>query len=559
MFFIKSFVNIVHSSQNLFHFFMNFNSWKRSSGFGDNKFNDNDGERKFTMTRSRSFNIEKRNEYDRRGRKNFRDGGRNYQDREPLKPSRTEPAESIKLDIKLTPTSTKEQQAEFLKKNTIKIIGNNAPAPALTFAELNLPNTLQQQIDANKWEEPSAIQSVSIPVALAGRDLIGIAKTGSGKTASYLLPALLHIQRQPKMERGDGPIVLILAPTRELAQQVDEVASDFCPKIGCRHCCLFGGSGRGPQIVELRKTPALIVATPGRLIDFMEQGIVTMERVNFLVLDEADRMLDMGFEPQIRQIIEKIRSDRQTIMFSATWPKEIRKLASDFLVDPIHMVIGSNELTTNSAIKQIIEKVDEYEKLSKVVEFLQDKTDKKVIIFTKTKRSADQLSDNLYSKGMRAMSIHGDKPQTERDYVLSKFKTAKNGVLVATDVAARGLDVSDIDIVINYDFPGDIESYIHRIGRTARGNKEGMAVTYFTDENKNMSRKLYKVLMQAKQEIPQWLDDMYKATPRGASKWNNYRGGRGGGGGYGRGSNSRFYGGYGGFHSNNNNRNENQK
>ena len=358
---------------------------------------------------------------------------------------------------------------------------------------------------------------------------------------------MFHIQRQPKIERGDGPIVLILAPTRELAQQVDEVASDFCPRINCRHCCLFGGSGRGPQIAELRRSPALVVATPGRLIDFMTQEIVTMERVNFLVLDEADRMLDMGFEPQIRQIIEKIRTDRQTIMFSATWPKEIRKLASDFLVDPIHMVIGSNELTTNSAIKQVIEKVEEYEKLSKVLEYLQGKTDKKVIIFTKTKRSADQLADNLYAKGMKAMSIHGDKPQTERDYVLSKFKTAKTGVLVATDVAARGLDVSDIDIVINYDFPGDIESYIHRIGRTARGNKEGIAITYFTDENKNMSRKLYKVLVQAKQEVPQWLEEIYKSTPRGASKWNNYRGGRGGNGGnsgYGR-NNSRFYGGYG--------------
>lgn len=524
---------------------MNFNSWKRSSGFGNDKFNGEGGERKFTMTRSRSFNIEKRNEYDRRGRRNFRDGGRNFQDREPLKPTRTEPAESIKLDIQLTPSSTKEQQQEFLKQNTIKIIGNNVPAPAVTFSELNLPIQLQEQIVSNKWENPSPIQSVSIPVALAGRDLIGIAKTGSGKTAAYLLPALYHILRQPKMERGDGPIVLILAPTRELAQQVDEVASDFCPRINCRHCCLFGGSGRGTQAAELRRSPALVVATPGRLIDFMTQETVTMERVNFLVLDEADRMLDMGFEPQIRQIIDKIRKDRQTIMFSATWPKEIRKLASDFLVDPVHMVIGSNELTTNSAIKQIIEKVEEYEKLSKVLEFLQDKIDKKVIIFTKTKRSADQLADNLYSKGMRSMSIHGDKPQTERDYVLSKFKTAKTGVLVATDVAARGLDVSDIDIVINYDFPGDIESYIHRIGRTARGNKEGIAVTYFTDENKNMSRKLYKVLMQAKQEVPKWLEEIYKATPRGASKWNNYRGGRGGNGGYGRGGNNRFYGGYG--------------
>ncbi|KAK8900632.1 hypothetical protein M9Y10_002961 [Tritrichomonas musculus] len=501
----------------------------------------------FGLSHSRSFSIERRNDYSfRRDRGGFRDRDRNRRgsgDRRsrspPIQP-RTAPVVGVKLDIDIQPSTTPEQQKEFLKKNLIKfVVGTNVPPAAVTFEELNLPESLMKAIKDQGWKEPTPIQAVSIPVALKGHDLIGIAKTGSGKTASFIIPAILHIMRQEPMQRGDGPIVLVLSPTRELAQQTAEVADIFVPTIGVHQCCLFGGAGRGPQIMELRKSPALVVATPGRLNDFLEAGVVGMERVNFLILDEADRMLDMGFEPQIRKIIEKIGKDRQTMMFSATWPKEIRQLASDYLNDPIHMIIGSNELTTNSSIKQIIQKVDEYEKLSKTVEFLQDKPNSKVIIFTKTKRAADDLADNLASKGMKALSIHGDKPQSARDYVLHRFKNDKSGILVATDVAARGLDVTDIDTVVNFDFPGDIESYIHRIGRTARGTKEGVAITFFTDENKNMSRKLLKVLTLAKQEVPQWLQEMAAVTPRGASK-------QGYGRGYGKGGYSNYgYGGYG--------------
>ena len=212
-------------------------------------------------------------------------------------------------------------------------------------------------------------------------------------------------------------------------------------------------------------------------------------------------------------------------MFSATWPKEVRKLASEFLTNPIHMVIGSNDLSTNSSIKQIIEKVEEFEKIGKILEFLKDKKEKKIIVFTKTKRSADNLSDNLECRDISSMSIHSDKTQTERNYILNKFKKSKSGILVATDVASRGLDVSDIDIVINYDFPDDIESYIHRIGRTARGNKEGLALTYFTDDNKFMSRKLENVLKQSNQIVPEWLHELAQekrpTKPRGKSNDSN--------------------------------------
>ena len=226
-------------------------------------------------------------------------------------------------------------------------------------------------------------------------------------------------------------------------------------------------------------------------------------------------------------------------MYSATWPKEVRALAEEFLNSPVHMTIGSSELTTNSAIKQIVYQVDEYEKLSKLLDVLDQYKDAKTIVFVMKKTTADQLADKLYDKGMAVMSLHGDKSQAQRDHVLIHYKNAKKGILVATDVAARGLDVSDINLVINYDFPGDIESYVHRIGRTARGTSTGVAVTFFTPENNNMSRKLYKIMRQANQEIPEWLDKIANATPRGAHRQQYGRG-------YGRGYDDRGYGrGYG--------------
>jgi len=526
---------------------MSSNSWSRTQHGSRNRYeSSDDGGDDYGshsshgydsgMSRSKSFSIERRGRFDRGsndyGRGYGSSSGQRGRARSPPLPMRTAAPVTVKLDIDIEPSLKKEQQVEFLKQNSIKLLGEKIPPPAVTFEEMKLPDIVMKTISANSWKEPTPIQAVSIPVAMKGRDLIGIAKTGSGKTASFLIPAMVHILRQETIHQGDGPIVVALSPTRELAQQIDEVAKLFSENAKIRHACVFGGAGRGPQMNDLRKGPSIVVATPGRLIDFINSGVVSMSRVNFLILDEADRMLDMGFEPQIRQIIDKISKERQTMMFSATWPKEIRKLASDFLVDPVHMVIGSNELTTNSQIKQIIEKCEEYEKLSKCLAALQDAGEKKVIIFVKTKRTADDLSENLHLKGLRALSIHGDKAQTQRDFVLNKYRGAKTGILVATDVAARGLDVNDIDLVINYDFPGDIESYIHRIGRTARGNKEGVAITFFTDENKNMSRKLFKVMTQATQEVPEWLNKLASVTPKGA--WRE---------GYGRGGGGRSYGG----------------
>jgi superfamily II DNA/RNA helicase len=343
------------------------------------------------------------------------------------------------------------------------------------------------------------------------------------------MPGLIHITRQEPVQRGDGPVVLVLSPTRELAQQTSQVCQDFARALGVGQCCVFGGASLGGQAAELRRSPGFLVACPGRLNDFIGRGAVSMARVSFLVLDEADRLLDMGFEDQIRRIVGTVSGPRQTLMFSATWPKAVRQLANDFLQNPVHMVIGSSELTTNASIRQTVERVEEYEKLSKTVAFLDAHRGDKVIIFTKTKRSADDLADNLASKGMTAYALHGDKTQAARDSVLGRFRRAKTGILVATDVAARGLDVDDVDVVVNFDFPGDIESYIHRIGRTARGTKSGIAYSFFTDENRNLSRKLAKVMRQAQQQLPDWLERLAEATPRGASRQGGY--GRGGGGG----------------------------
>jgi superfamily II DNA/RNA helicase len=441
----------------------------------------------------------------------------------------------VPLDLEFTPTTSAEEREKFMHDNEIKFVGASAPPAALTWAELPFPDPVRRQIARNSWPAPTPIQSVAIPVALKGQDLIGIAKTGSGKTAAFVIPGLIHITRQEPLHPGDGPIVLVISPTRELAQQTSQVCQDFASAMGIHQCCIFGGASISGQAAELRKSPAFVVACPGRMNDFLERGNVTMDRVSFLVLDEADRLLDMGFEEQIRRIIGKTAAVRQTLMFSATWPKAVRQLANDFLKDPVHMIIGSSELTTNSSIRQIIEKVEEYEKLSRCVAFLDAHRRDKVIIFTKTKRSADDLADNLSSKSMSARALHGDKSQATRDYVLSEFRRAKTGILVATDVAARGLDVDDVDIVVNFDFPGDIESYIHRIGRTARGTKSGVAFSFFTEENRNLSRKLAKVLKQAQQEIPEWLAKIADATPRGASKQGAYgrygpRSGGGGGG-----------------------------
>jgi superfamily II DNA/RNA helicase len=329
--------------------------------------------------------------------------------------------------------------------------GLNVPKPVSTFPEASFPEYILSTLGKQGFVEPTPIQAQGWPMALSGRDFVGIAQTGSGKTLGYLLPGVVHIMHQQKLQRGDGPIVLVLAPTRELAQQVEGVVSTFGKPCRLRSACIYGGSPRGPQIRDLQDGCEIVIATPGRLIDFLESGKTNLNRCTYLVLDEADRMLDMGFEPQIRKIVDLIRPDRQTLMWSATWPKEVQGLAEDFLRDYIQVNIGSLDLCANHNILQVIEMCEEYEKdgkMSRLLENIMSQKESKTIVFVETKRKVDELTRRLRRDGWPAMCIHGDKQQQEREWVLGEFRSGKSPILIATDVASRGLGKCPISLPV---------------------------------------------------------------------------------------------------------------
>ncbi|CAG0889603.1 unnamed protein product [Darwinula stevensoni] len=392
----------------------------------------------------------------------------------------------------------------YRESHNIQVRGNMVPNPIMNFGEANFSSVVLNEFQRQGFASPTPIQSQGWPIALCGMNLVGIAQTGSGKTLAYLLPAMVHILHQPKLQRGDGPIALIVAPTRELVQQICEVAMKFGPIFHVRSVGVFGGASKGPQLRELERGVELVVATPGRLIDFIEVGKTNLRRTTYMTLDEADRMLDMGFEPQIRKIFEQVRPDRQVLMWSATWPKEVRKIAEDYLEDYAHIQVGSFELTANRNILQIVDVVEEEQKSQKLFQLLGEimgDKENKSLIFVETKRGADELTRLMRREGYPARCIHGDKAQNERDWVLGEFRNGKANILVATDVAARGLDVDDVKFVINYDFPHSSEDYVHRIGRTGRCENKGTAYTFFTMQNAKQARDLIAVLREANQAV----------------------------------------------------------
>uniref|UniRef100_A0A182J5D3 RNA helicase n=2 Tax=Anopheles atroparvus TaxID=41427 RepID=A0A182J5D3_ANOAO len=415
----------------------------------------------------------------------------------------------------------------YLNKHQITLKGREVPRPSIEFEDGGLPTYIMEELTRQGFSKPTAIQAQGMPIALSGRDMVGIAQTGSGKTLAYVVPSLVHIQHQASIRRGDGPIALILAPTRELAQQIQQVATDFGSRVSANNTCVFGGAPKGPQIRDLERGAEIVIATPGRLIDFLERGITNLRRCTYLVLDEADRMLDMGFEPQIRKIMGQIRPDRQVLMWSATWPKEVRNLAEEFLTDYIQINIGSLNLSANHNILQIVDVCEDYEKDQKLMKLLTEisaEPDTKTIIFVETKRRVDDITRIVNRNGWRAVAIHGDKSQQERDYVLSTFRNGRQGILVATDVAARGLDVEDVKFVINYDYPSNSEDYVHRIGRTGRSNNTGTAYTLFTNSNANKANDLINVLREANQVINPRLVELAKPNMgKGRQRYNNHR------------------------------------
>lgn len=426
-------------------------------------------------------------------------------------------------------------------------VDGDAPNPIQNFDEANFPDYVIQEIQNQGYDTPTPIQAQGWPIALSGLDMVGIAQTGSGKTLAYILPAIVHINHQPRLNTGEGPIALVLAPTRELAQQIQQVASDFGRSSYIRNTCVFGGAPKGPQARDLERGVEICIATPGRLIDFLEKGSTNLVRCTYLVLDEADRMLDMGFEPQIRKIIEQIRPDRQTLMWSATWPKEVRKLASDFMHNFVTINVGSLQLSANHNILQIVDVCQEHEKEFKLNQLLQEIANNaeqgaKVIIFVETKKKVEQIARNIKRYGWPALCMHGDKSQQERDYVLNDFRIGKSTILVATDVAARGLDVEGIKYVINYDYPNSSEDYIHRIGRTARSDSTGTSYAFFTPNNFRQAKDLIAVLNEANQVVNPKLAEMNRGGGGGGGynlRNSGSRWGSGGGGGGSRGGPSR--------------------
>ncbi|CAF3342218.1 unnamed protein product [Rotaria socialis] len=401
---------------------------------------------------------------------------------------------------------------QFLTKNQITIDGN-APRPLLNFDEANFPEPVMETIFQSGFQKPTLIQSCSWPILLSGLDLIGIALTGSGKTLAFILPAIIHASHQEFVRPGEGPIVLIMAPTRELVQQIYSVANQFGKLAQCRTTVIFGGAPKESQRNALLSGVEVVIGTPGRLLDFIQEGALKLDRITFLVLDEADRMLDMGFEPQIRQICERIRSDRQTTMFSATWPKEVRKLADSFLsTNRVHVTIGNVILAANPSICQIIEVCTESQKQNRFIEILQQIMslhNGKTLVFCQTKRRVNELYLVTKQMGFPVLYIHGDKQQSQRDFTMNEFRRRQKIILIATDVAARGIDIQDIQFVINIDFPNQTEDYIHRIGRTGRNTEAfGTSYTFFTSDNAKQAPSLVRVLQEAGQNVNQDLMEM---------------------------------------------------
>lgn len=421
----------------------------------------------------------------------------------------------------------------YREQHEVTATGENVPAPFMTFEATGFPPEILRELNSAGFSSPTPIQAQTWPIAMQGRDIVAIAKTGSGKTLGYLIPAFMHLMRRHNNPR-QGPTVLVLAPTRELATQIQDEAIKFGRSSRLSCTCLYGGAPKGPQLEELRRGADLVVATPGRLNDILETRNIDVRQVSLLVLDEADRMLDMGFEPQIRKIVNEIPPHRQTLMYTATWPKEVRAIANDLLNDPVQVNIGNcNELVANKSITQYVEVVPQIEKQRRLEQILRaQERGSKVIIFCSTKKLCDELTRSL-RRFFPAAAIHGDKSQGERDFVLNQFRSGKSPILVATDVAARGLDVKDIRIVVNYDFPTGIEDYVHRIGRTGRAGATGVAYTFFCEQDWKHAGDLVKVLEGANQPVPPEVREMaMRGGPAfGKDRVNRFDSGPAGGGG----------------------------
>ncbi|XP_047274939.1 putative ATP-dependent RNA helicase DDX43 isoform X3 [Homo sapiens] len=384
------------------------------------------------------------------------------------------------------------------------------PNPTCTFDDaFQCYPEVMENIKKAGFQKPTPIQSQAWPIVLQGIDLIGVAQTGTGKTLCYLMPGFIHLVLQPSLKgQRNRPGMLVLTPTRELALQVEGECCKYSYK-GLRSVCVYGGGNRDEQIEELKKGVDIIIATPGRLNDLQMSNFVNLKNITYLVLDEADKMLDMGFEPQIMKILLDVRPDRQTVMTSATWPHSVHRLAQSYLKEPMIVYVGTLDLVAVSSVKQNIIVTTEEEKWSHMQTFLQSmsSTDK-VIVFVSRKAVADHLSSDLILGNISVESLHGDREQRDREKALENFKTGKVRILIATDLASRGLDVHDVTHVYNFDFPRNIEEYVHRIGRTGRAGRTGVSITTLTRNDWRVASELINILERANQSIPEELVSM---------------------------------------------------
>jgi len=426
----------------------------------------------------------------------------------------------------------------------VNVSGANPPAPIADFQASTLHELVKDNVRLATYSNPTPVQKNAVAIVAEGHDLMACAQTGSGKTAAFLLPITSQLLKHASPpSRGNGrsfyqqrlaPKALIMAPTRELAIQIFEEARKFTYRSWVRPGVAYGGQPMAQQLGEMRMGVDLLVATPGRLSDMFTRGKLSLAQVRFLVLDEADRMLDMGFEPQIRQIVEGAdmcdKADRQTLMFSATFPRDIQMLAADFL-RPEYMFLSVGRVgSTSENIQQEVLWVEDPDKRHLLMDILRSNAADHsglTLIFLETKRGVDALDDFLYNNRFRCTSIHGDRSQAQREDALRAFRTGETNLMVATAVAARGLDIPNVTHVINYDLPTDIDDYVHRIGRTGRAGNVGRATAFFNSGNRAIARGLHDLLKEANQNVPDWLSSMSRG-PSAAPAFgqNGYRPGR---------------------------------
>ncbi|KAI8364321.1 P-loop containing nucleoside triphosphate hydrolase protein [Choanephora cucurbitarum] len=438
--------------------------------------------------------------------------------------------EPFRKDFYIEPPELRDMTADQvdllrIELDGIKIRGVQCPKPITKWTHCGLPAGCLEVIRKLKYEKPTSIQAQAIPAVMNGRDVIGVAKTGSGKTIAFLLPMFRHIKDQRPLEAGEGPIAIIMTPTRELATQIHRECKPFLKVLNLRAVCAYGGSPIKDQIADLKRGCEIIVCTPGRMIDLLcaNSGRVTnLKRVTYMVMDEADRMFDMGFEPQVMKIVNNVRPSRQTVLFSATFPRQMEALARKVLKKPLEITVGGRSVVCDD-VTQIVEVREEDTKFVRLLEILgqlfhdEGEEEASAIIFVDRHEAADNLLRDLIRRGYPCQSLHGGKDQADRDSTIADFKSGVTNVLIATSVAARGLDVKKLKVVINYECPNHMEDYVHRVGRTGRAGNKGTAYTFITPDQDRYAMDICKALKLSGQSIPpdlQALSDAFQNKVR---------------------------------------------